>query len=189
MLSWFQVGQLAFAAFLIVVISERVFALYVRLATSDDAARWLARELEAKSPDGPRAWARARPEAQLARIVELALDDARRDELGELFVDVRAETLARLSMLRVSATIASTLGLLGGIVTLARGAPEAAGLLALQAGGLQRLAMNEAISTMAIGVATSAFCFHALALLRTAAEKRLTQARQLARAAGCLPLA
>jgi hypothetical protein len=186
-LSWFQLAQLAFAAFVIAVISERVRALHSASATSDDAARWLSRSFEAGAHHRIRNWVHARPSTQLSRIAELALDDPA--EMRELLADLRDESLARLGLLRASATLASTLGLLGGILTLARGTSHNAGLLALQAGAVERLTMDEAITTMAIGVGTSALCFQALALLRPAAEKHLAQARQLARAAGCLPYA
>jgi hypothetical protein len=185
--SWFQLGQLALATFVIAVTAERIAVLHLRAATSDEAVRWLVRMLQSGSRDAPQQWARARPAAQLARIIEASRLPNAELELRELMAELRDESLARLGGLRTSATLASTLGLLGGIVTLARGAPESAGLDALRAGALERLAMHEAIATMAIGVATSAFCFQALSLLRVAAEKRIAQARQLARAVGYAP--
>jgi hypothetical protein len=87
-------------------------------------------------------------------------------------------------LLRVSATLASTTGLLGGILALARGSASSAGLWALSAGGAERHNLDEAIATMAIGVALSALCFQALALLRPAAQRLVTQTAHLARAVG-----
>jgi hypothetical protein len=43
------------------------------------------------------------------------------------------------------------------------------------------MTMNEALATMAIGVATSALCFQAVALLRPAAQRAMLQVRQLER--------
>jgi hypothetical protein len=185
MLTWFQLGQLGFALVLALAIAERIRAVHFRDATSDDAVRWLVRALEQGATQQARAWARARPATQLARLIEAANGHdgaARAAALRELLVDLREEATSRLRMLRVSATLASTVGLMGGILTIARGGDvKAAGLAALQAGGAERLAMSQAITTMAIGVATSAVVFQALSLLKPAAAKRLLQARQLER--------
>jgi hypothetical protein len=180
--SWFQLGQLAVALFLIVVIGRRVRALYYRDATSEETFRWLLRSLEQRDQDSARAWARARPHAQLARMIELASTSSQpAGELRELIVDLREESTASLRLLRVAATLVSTLGLMGGILTLALGSSRHAGLMALQAGRAERMTMNEALATMAIGVATSALCFQALALLKPAAQRMMLQVRQLER--------
>lgn len=174
MLQAYQFVQLAFAVFMVLVIAGRVRVLCLRAATSEAAYRWLTRTLEAGDVERARVWARARPEAFVARMIAAADDEERRD----LSFELRDRASAHLRLLRVSATLASTLGLLGGILALAR---ADTGLSALRAGGAQREALTEAIITMAIGVATSALCFQALALLRPAARKLLEQTRQIAR--------
>ncbi|MEY4512423.1 MAG: hypothetical protein RLZZ450_4545 [Pseudomonadota bacterium] len=180
--SWFQLAQLAVALFLSIVIGRRVHALYYRDATSEEAFRWLLRTLQSGEREAARAWARARPRAQLARMIELAATSSLpAAELRELIIDLRDESTASLRMLRVSATLVSTLGLMGGILTLALGSSRHAGLMALQAGRVERMTMNEALATMAIGVATSALCFQAVALLRPAAQRAILQVRQLER--------
>jgi len=174
---------MAFALFVAVVIAERLRALYLRVATSEDAMEWLTRSLKQGVVDAPLAWARRRPESYVARVLEAAFgEDGSQGEMAECLIDVRAEGSARLRMLRVCATLASTLGLLGGILVLA-GGPRRAGLEALKAGGAERAALSEAIATMALGVATSALCFQALALLRPAAQKAISQAQHIARIA------
>ena len=180
--SWFQLAQLLFALLIAGVIAERVRALYWLEATSDEAVRWLVRSIAQDDIEAPRAWARARPRAHVARVIESALVEDREHELRELLADLREEAVARLQLLRVAATLASTTGLLGGILSLAGGASQPAGLLALRAGEVERLAMAEALTTMAVGVALSALCFQALALLRPAAQKLIAQVHQVARA-------
>lgn len=180
--SWFQLFQLAITLFLSVVISRRVHALHYRDATSEDAFRWLLRTLERGEREPVRAWARERPRAQLARMIELAFTSSQpAAELRELVSELRDESTASLRTLRVAATLVSTLGLMGGILTLALGSSRHAGLMALQAGRVERMTMNEALATMAIGVATSALCFQALAVLRPAAQRAMLQVRQLER--------
>lgn len=180
MISLYQVVQLGFALFVSLVIVERVRALCLRAATSDEALRTIVRAAESDEHEILRGFARARPEAQSSRLIEARLSDDP-GAVAEVQVDLHEETFARLKLLRVCATLASTMGLLGGILTLA-GKAEAPGLLALQAGAAERLRLSEAIATMAIGVATSALCFQALASLRPPAQKLLMQASQLARA-------
>jgi hypothetical protein len=121
--------------------------------------------------------ARAREESALAQV--LIADDAR-----EALADARALATTRLRLLRVCATIASTLGLLGGILLLAGAPLPAQGLLALSAGAVARARMEGAITTMAIGIGSSAVCFQALSTLRAAAQRALAQADRIARARG-----
>ena len=181
MMSWFQLAQLAFALFVAAVIAERMRALHWHLASSDEAVRWLVRELASEDRTQARAWAEARPDAQAARVVIAATSvDADEGAMRELLLDLRDEATARLPLIRVAATLGSTLGLLGGILTLTGVLTPAAGLLALKAGAVERLSMEQAVATMAIGVATSATCFQGLALLRPAAQKLIAQAQQIA---------
>ncbi|HEX5659875.1 MAG TPA: hypothetical protein VFX59_21920 [Polyangiales bacterium] len=121
--------------------------------------------------------AHERDESVLAEI--LIGDDAQ-----EAIADAREIASTRMRLLRVCATLASTLGLLGGILMLAGAELPPQGLAALQAGNLERARMSTAITTMAIGVGSSAFCFQALSILRTAARTLLTQADRAARARG-----
>ncbi|MDB4987963.1 MAG: hypothetical protein JWN04_3141 [Myxococcaceae bacterium] len=179
-MSWYQLAQLAFVFAVLCVIAERVHALHWQLATTDETVRWLVRELSRAQPELPRAWARARPATQAARLIAEGIDKKEQGDLRELLLDLRDEATARLSLVRVAATLGSTLGLLGGILVLTGVMVPHAGLLALQAGAVERLSMTQAVATMAIGVATSALCFQALALLRPAAQRLVAQAQQLA---------
>lgn len=182
--SAYQWIQMLFALAVALLIAERVRALYGAALVSDEALRWLIRQLETGDTDHPRAWAEQRSATFVGRVLRAAYGDADTEaQVNECLLDLRDEAGARLRILRVCATLASTLGLLGGIIVLAGGSASGGGLSALILGATQRAAMPEAIATMAIGVATSAFCFQALALLRPAAQKALMQAQQIARLA------
>ncbi|MEY4578160.1 MAG: hypothetical protein RL701_2863, partial [Pseudomonadota bacterium] len=85
-------------------------------------------------------------------------------------------------VLRVGATIASTVGLMIGILRIRGGAGEHAGLLALEAGLAEKVALGEALFSMAVGVATSAVCFHAVGALREAAGEVMGQGTKVAEA-------
>jgi hypothetical protein len=150
------------------LIIERMRALCWVHAISDDAFKRMLEQ--------PRL-ARARPESALADA--LLAEDAQ-----EALAELREIASARLRLLRVCATLASTLGLLGGILLLAGAPLPNQGLLALAAGAVARARMDGALGTMAIGVGSSAFCFQALSILRAAAAKQLRQAEQIARVRG-----
>ena len=184
MLGWFQLLQLGFALCVVLLIVERVHVLCWRAPISDALVRWLVDALVARDRDAVRGFCAARPSSHAARLAAHILrDDAPTDEvIGELLTDLYEEASARLLALRVSATLASTTGLLGGILALTGGAGEGAGLLALQAGAAARHGLSQAIVTMAIGVALSAVCFQALGLLRRAAQRLVAQDATLARA-------
>jgi hypothetical protein len=153
----------------VVLVVERMNALCWRHAISDEA---LKRMLD------DRRLAHARPESALAQA--LVADDPL-----EALADAREIASARLRMLRVCATMASTLGLLGGILLLAGAPLPSQGVLALAAGAVARARMNGAIATMAIGIGSSAFCFQALSVLRPAAQRYLTQLDRITRTQGC----
>jgi hypothetical protein len=176
----FQLAQLAFAAFVIAVIAERVYYLYVRAPASEAAVRWLVRAIEAGDLEVINLWSRARPESHAGRLVTVHFAGGELED-DALLLDLNDAATARLFFIRVSATLASTTGLLGGILALARG-ESGSGLAALAMGGAERQNLDEALATMAIGVALSALCFQALALLRPAAQKLVAQTAQVARA-------
>jgi hypothetical protein len=183
-LGWFQLWQLGFALFVVALVAERVHALCWRAPIGDALARWLVDALLADDLDRVRRFCAARPESHAARIAAHRLHEGGEgaDALNELLSDLLEEAGARLLALRVSATLASTTGLLGGILALARSDGQGAGLLALKAGAGARHNLSQAIVTMGIGVAVSAVCFQALALLRPAAKRLVTQDATLARA-------
>jgi len=122
------------------------------------------------------------PQRWVSRVViDTSHADAadRREQAGSTLSDLRVEADMRLGLIRVSATLGSTLGLLSGILAIQRGF-SGHGLLALSAGLAQQVAMSEALTHMAIGIGTAAFSFAAFALLRRSAGLAMAQAAQIA---------
>jgi hypothetical protein len=152
------------------LVAERFRALYWQHAISDEGLKAMLAEPTL---------AGARPESVLAQALL-----AHGEDIPEALADAREIATTRMRLLRVCATLASTLGLLGGILMLAGAELPSQGLLALEAGAVERARMGTAIATMAIGVGSSAFCFQAVTLLRAAAQRLLTQADRIARVRG-----
>jgi hypothetical protein len=193
--------QLGFSAALLGAIIERANFLLLTAPLSRRGLDFVLRALERAEVDALRAFAdgtsrthvgrvlrlaftpgasesefcsRAEPRASTSRAVSASSENSEA-ALAELSFDLAAEAIARLRALRVGATIASTLGLLIGIVRLRGGFSEPPGLLALEAGLTERLAVADALLSMAIGVGSSAVCFYALSVLGRAAQGLITQ--------------
>lgn len=182
---WLTWLQLAVSAALLGVIAERAHYLLFRAKLSDAGWAFVQRSAQAGQLAQLRAFARALPDAHVSAVLRAAFDpDPERDEddddLTELLSSLRERSAARLRLLRVGATLASSLGLMVGILCIQRGFGEPAGLLALEAGLPQKLAMSQALFAMGIGVATSAVCFYALSLLRPAAQALIAQSARAA---------
>lgn len=174
------VAQLTLSGGLGVVAAERVAYLVNAAATSGEGWSWLSAQLERRQYPQLRAWTRSAPRTHSARLLAAALDPSEQT-LEEVLSDLHAQAIARLDVLRVGATLSSTVGLLVGIVRLRDAHAAPSGLLALEAGLVARVAMSEALFSMAVGVGTSAACFYALAFLRRSAHKLLAGNAQLAR--------
>jgi hypothetical protein len=172
--------QLSLSAALIGVIADRVYSLMFVAPLSRRGVEFVLRALERAEFEPLRAFARASSRAHISRMLVAALEPAsdgerQEDVLTELSFELSGEAAARLRALRVGATIASTLGLLIGIIRLRGGFTKPPGLLALEAGLSERLAVSEALFSMALGVGTSAVCFYALSLLQEAARSLIAQ--------------
>lgn len=172
--------QLGLSAALLGVILDRAYHLLFRAPLSRRGVEYVMRALE-RTDHGPlRAFAAHTARTHVSRVLSVALGpleegDTREDAMAELSFELSAEAAVRLRALRVGATIASTSGLLIGIIRLRGGFIKSPGLLALEAGLTERLALADALFSMAIGVGTSAVCFYALSLLREAARSLLAQ--------------
>ncbi len=181
--------QALLAAILLGVAIERGRALLFVAPVSRRFMDALSDALEARAVTCALALSNADPKRWVNRIVLtwLHAEASDRDERMEMELgDLRMEAGARLTLLRVSATISSTLGLLGGILAIQRGF-SGKGLLSLSAGLAQQVALNQALSHMAVGMGTAAFCFAAFNLFRTAARDALTQTKHItARCRGAL---
>jgi hypothetical protein len=179
---WMTMLQLALSAVLASVIVERARYLLVRAKLSEAGWTFVEESLRRGQLTELRAWARALPETHVGSLLQAVLEPTsdRDEELPELLSWLRERSAARLRLLRVGATIASSLGLMVGILSIQRGYGEPAGLLALEAGLPQKLAMSQALFSMGIGVATSAVCFYALGLFRPAAQALIAQSARAA---------
>jgi hypothetical protein len=181
-MSWFNWLQLAWAAVVVAVLGERAVALFHRLPTGARGLALVTERLGAGDLAAVRAWANERPGTLLGQLLGRCLVPmpwAEPPEPAILLAELTDHTQARLTWLRVAATLSSTLGLLGGVMAIARGLGPARGLVALQSGLAERLAMDEALLSMALGVGTAAVCFYGLSRLRPAARQLIAQARSL----------
>jgi hypothetical protein len=177
---WLTWLQLAFSGVLLGVIAERARYLLFRAKLSDEGWAFIQRCLLAGEVVQVRAFAHQQPEAHVSAVLRAALDPDPDQELAEIVSWLHERSAARLRLVRVGATLASTLGLMVGILSIQRGFGEPAGLLALEAGLPQKLAMSQALFAMGVGVATSAVCFYALALLKPAAQALIAQSARAA---------
>ena len=138
--------------------------LRVVLFTAPLDARTFARALDRALDSGDlaqaRALARAGDAAWLARIARAALDvwgeqRAVVAALDEALADLRAEADSGLRPLRMVASLASTLGMLAAILALNGVGVPHGGLVALQAGLAQSLAVAQAVASVALGGSTA----------------------------------
>jgi hypothetical protein len=179
-LTWLQLGLSAALAALIV---ERTRYLLVAAPLSPEGLKFVVAALEAGRTEQAQVWAEEAARTHVGQVLRVGLgarDGDDDDELSEALFELQACCLVRLRALRVGATVASTLGLLAGILRIRGGLGESAGLLALEAGLAEKVALGQALFSMALGVATSAVCFYALGVLREAAQALLAQGTKVA---------
>jgi hypothetical protein len=179
-LTWLQLGV---SAGLAAVIVERVRYLLVVAPLSPEGMKFVVAALEAGRSEQVRVWAEEAARTHVGQVLQAGLGaggSEQEDELSDVLFELQARCLARLRALRVGATVASTLGLLTGILRIRGGLGESAGLLALEAGLAEKVALGQALGSMAVGVATSAVCFYALGVLREAAKGLLAQGTKVA---------
>jgi hypothetical protein len=178
-MAWFQGLQLIWAVLVVALVVERAVALFLRLPTSSEGAKFVTVALQRAELAQLRAWSQQRPHTLLAQLLASESDPDDNDP-ALLWADLATRPFERLLWLRVSATVSSTLGLLGGVVAIARGMGQKTGLVALQAGLGERLAMRDAMFSMALGLGTAAVCFYSLGRLRRAAGAIVAQGRSIA---------
>jgi len=170
-------------AAVLALVTERIRALLFVAPVQARLLTQLERCCEAGHLEAARLLVSSLPGTSACRVALAGLSGAADglSAMQEELLEVRAWTTRRLRAVRVCATMASTLGLLGAIVSLVFGF-GGSGLLSLQAGLAERVALDQALLAMGIGVGTSAFCFYAFGLLRRAAHETLAQAVRAARA-------
>lgn len=174
--------QLGLSAVLLALIVERVRYLLLVAPLSPEGLRFVSEALEQGRAREARVWVDAAPQTHVGQLLHAGLVARAEadDDLSDILFDLQARCLARLRAVRVGATVASTLGLLVGILRIRGGLGPAQGLLALEAGLAEKVALGQALSAMALGVGTSAVCFYALGILREAARALLAQSTKVA---------
>jgi hypothetical protein len=161
-------AQLLLSVAAVALVAERVRWLLYRapLDTSVFLAA-LGRALEDRDEAGARAMAeRGRP-AAVAEIATHVLSGA--GELDEVRAELSDRIMARLFAVKVVGRVGTALGFLGAILWLIWMMSGDHGLLALKAGLVEKIAVEGALLSMTLGVATSVFCMAALSILRRAA--------------------
>ncbi len=147
-------------------------------------ARALDRALDAGDLAQARALARAADAAWLARIARAALDvwgeqRAVVAALDEALADLRGEADSGLLPLRMVASLASTLGMLAAILALNGVGVPHGGLVALQAGLAQRLAVAQAVASVAVGGSTAILVLLARGVVRRHTKRLYDEAVRL----------
>jgi biopolymer transport protein ExbB/TolQ len=179
--SVFTLIQLSLVLAVLIVVAERARVLWFRAPVSGRLCAELERCVRAGRLERVEALCSSSPFRWACRAALVARQKDVGTAADALFLDLRYEAERRLVTLRIAATLASTLGLLGGILAIRQGF-GAGGLLALESGLAQQVALARALSTMALGIGTSAICFAAFAAFRTAARHVLSQAQRVLQA-------
>lgn len=174
--------QLGLSAVLLAIIVERARYLLWLAPLSPEGLRFVLNALERGQRAALELWAREAPRTHVGKLLRAGLMEQGEgeDDVSDTLFELQAQCSARLRVLRVGATIASTAGLMVGILRIRGGAGESAGLLALEAGLAEKVALGQALFSMAVGVATSAVCFYAVGVLREAARETMGQGAKVA---------
>jgi hypothetical protein len=181
-MTWFTWLQLAWTSVVVVVLAERARAVFLRMPVGQGGLAWVTARLSAGDADGALAWAAERPDSLVGQLLDryyVPTSGSDAPDPGVIMAELSERASARLTWLRVAATLSSTLGLLGAVIAIARGLGPARGLVALESGLAERMAMDQALTSMALGVGTAALCFYGLSRLRPAARQLIAQTRGL----------
>jgi len=179
-------AQVLFAAVALWVVVRRLrVVLFTAPLDARLFGRALDRALDANDLDQARTLARAGGDAWLARIARAALDAWAEPAtvsgvLDETLADLREDADSGLRPLRMIASLASTLGMLAAILGLNGVGVPSGGLLALQAGLQQSLAVGQAVASVAIGGATAVIVLLARAVVRRHTKRLYDEAVRLA---------
>lgn len=184
-MSALSIAQLLFAAVALWVVVRRLRV--VLFAAPLDArlfGRALDRALDARDLDQARALARAGGDAWLARIARAGLDvwsepRAVPGALDEALAELRDDADRGLGPLRMLASLASTLGMLAAILSLNGVGVPSGGLLALQAGLQQSMAVAGAVAAVAVGGCTAVVILVARAVIRRHTKRLYDEAVRL----------
>ena len=121
---------------------------------------------------------RGADQTDVGRLAAVLVDPDASAEDGELMeLALRQEALVGIGALRTLARIASPLALVGVMFELSSAFGGGDGLVALQRGLAARLAMEQALLGMSLGLCTTLSCAVAASLLQRAARMRFAELR------------
>jgi len=113
-------------------------------------------------------------------LIDPELDESERSfALEERLLDTRDAATRGMRALRAAATMGSALGFIGAAVQIWWIFNGEHGLAALQAGNVESEALAKAVTSIAIGLATSSLALGSWTVLRKAARDRLAQSRRI----------
>ncbi len=186
----FNIAQLVLAALALALVAERFWVVLFRAKLDTGAymrglkARLLEGDVQAAlrlAEAGRPAWVAQFAHAMLkAKIAGENVDMASADAWAEL----REEAGKRLYAIHGLARMASPLALMGVILQLAEGFGEGERLTGLQAGLVESLALERALVTLVLGLATSGVCFVAAGILRKNVRQAMKDLERMSRALG-----
>src|SRR5689334_9595992 len=106
-MAWFQGLQLIWAVLIVALVVERAWALFLRLPTSAEGAKFVTVAVQRDQLDELHAFAARRPHSLLAQLIaaDANPDD---DDPTLVWADLATRPFERLLWLRVSATVSST---------------------------------------------------------------------------------
>ncbi len=184
----YSVLQLVLAAVVGGIVVERCRTLLYRAPL--DTGPWL-RAVSGAIGDGDLGAARALVEAGrpawVAEVARALLSPGGEADVDELLTDYKYEAFRRLRALRILASAATASGFLGAVIEMIWLFQGDHGLMALEAGRVERIALHHAMLSVALGIAIAVFAFVSLAILKRAATTLLTDLQRVATCIGDTP--
>lgn len=181
MLTAYHALQLLLAAYVAALISERTRTLFYRAPLeARPYARAALRAVRSGDWDAASSLARTGQPAWIAEVLTAAVEARGRGEpvtlaLDEVLVELKYQAERSLGSLRVLASLASVLGMLGAVIEALRFLSGDVGLLGLMAGLSERAAFQRALLAFVIGASTAAV---ALASRRTLGRQAIRLYRE-----------
>jgi biopolymer transport protein ExbB/TolQ len=183
----FHAAQIALAACAAAVVAARIRDLFFVAPLPVDALlRGLKNRAAVGDMEGAAALAARGGPAWVARVAGRALAahgagcEAEEEEgLEELLADLSYEATRGLWALRILARAASAAGLLGAVIAVLELRYGHGGLIRLVAGLPERIAMERALLSVLLGMATAGVCLYARGLLRRQALRLLADVRRV----------
>jgi hypothetical protein len=183
---WFHIVQAILPATAIVIVARRLHSLY-RPGTLHGPTYCAALETIAAHAgrDACVEFARRMPQSAFTTLSLQSL--ASEPDRVPLLEDLRGRSFEGVAALRSLARMALPLAFLGGILQLSAAFGGGVGLIALQKGLAEHIALQSALLSFAAGLGTTLFCAAAAILLHRRAREQAAALDAVVRAVGNLP--